>query len=156
MPRNFIPLLLLVFVTLSAIVGCGKSKPPGMPKLYPCELTIQYEDGSLVEAATVMMLPLEGRWYANGTTNSMGRVKMYTLGEFAGAAAGEFKITVRKVEEIFPSGYDRSLYHPGNPGPDPIIKYHVSEDYTLSGRTPLSFNMGTKAVKETFQVKKGK
>jgi hypothetical protein len=149
MTRFFISLLLLVFVT----AGCGgSSRPPGLPKLTPCEFTIQFEDGMPVVEASVMMWPADGKWSANGSTDSSGFVKIATQGTYSGVAPGEFSITVTKQETIFPPGYDPDK----EGGPDPIVKNLIHPDFFVPNQTPLKITVTTTPIKETLQVKKPK
>jgi len=148
MTRICIPLLLLVFVT----VGCSGGRPTGLPKLTPCEFTIQYEDGTPIADATIMMYPIEGKWYANGSTDSNGFVKMTTQGTYLGVAPGEFKVTVTKQEIILPPGYNPDREN----NPEPTINNLVHRDYFVPNKTPLQITVATTPIKETLQVKKPK
>ena len=149
MTRMVVSLLLFVFV----FAGCGTNKrPAGMPKLTPCEFTFQYEDGTPLEKAFVMMYPVVGQWYANGTTDSNGFAKMSTQGLYTGAAPGEYKVTVTKQDIIDPPGYI-----PGNEdNPASIVKDLIDRGFATPDKTPLKINVATTPIKETFKVKKPK
>lgn len=147
---------LLVFPLLlcfTLIVGCGGPKrPPGMPALVSCVLTIQYEDGSPVDKAIVSLAPEDAslqQWSISGTTDASGVVTIRTNGDFAGAPAGKYKVVVRK-SEVAPTG-EKDEYG------DPITasRSMVAEEFSNSGKTPLSLEVGTTSVKKTFDVKKG-
>ena len=151
MKKTLLLLPLLLCVTL--IIGCGGPKrPPGMPPLKGCVLTIQYEDGSPVDKAMVSLAP-EGeelrQWSISGTANASGVATIYTNGDFAGAPAGKYKVVVRKTE-VVPTGKNDEYG-------DPITgsRSLVAEEFSNSGKTPLSLEVGSSPVKETFTVKKG-
>ena len=133
--------------------GCGGEKrPEGLPKLTPCELTVQYEDGTPIEKATVMMYPFEGKWYANGTTDVSGNVTMATMGKYPGAAPGEFRVTVTKQDITYPPGYDPEK----EDSPEAIVKDLIDRTYARPGDSPLKVTVAGTPVKETLQVKKPK
>jgi hypothetical protein len=152
--NRFVVMIAMVSATFFATTGCGSNRPKDLPKLTPCELIIQYEDGSPVDAATVMMYPLEGNWYANGQTDSSGVAKMSTQGSFAGVAPGDYKVTVKKQEIIYPPGYDPGGENEGLP--DATVNNYVDEQFLQLAKTPLKVTVAGQPVKETFQVKKSK
>jgi len=148
--------ILLVFTLLlcvTLIIGCGGPKrPPGMPALTGCVLTIQYEDGSPVDKAMVSLAPEDAelrQWSISGTADASGVVTIRTNGDFAGAPAGKYKVVVRKTE-VAPTGKNDEYG-------DPITgsRSLVAEEFSNSGKTPLSLEVGSSPVKETFKVKKG-
>ena len=142
---------LLLCVTL--VIGCGGPKrPPGLPTLVSCVLTIQYEDGSPVDKAMVSLAPEDAelrQWSISGTANASGVVTIYTNGDFVGAPAGKYKVAVQKTE-VVPTGKNDEYG-------DPITgsRSLVTEEFSNPGKTPLSLEIGSSSVRETFKVKKG-
>ena len=151
MKKTLLIISFLLCVTL--IIGCGGPKrPPGMPALSSCVLTIQYEDGSPVDKAMVSLAPEDAelrQWSISGSTDASGVVTIHTNGDFAGAPAGKYKVVVRKSEVVSTGKND--VYG------DPITgtRSMVAEEFSNSGKTPLSLEVGSGSVKETFKVKKG-
>ncbi|WP_442507783.1 carboxypeptidase regulatory-like domain-containing protein [Novipirellula sp. SH528] len=80
--------------------GCsGESAPDGLPDLYPTTLTI-HQSGSPLVGASVQLVstdPVLGKWVSGGSTNDKGEVVVMTHGNFEGAPAGKFKVTVNKT-----------------------------------------------------------
>lgn len=81
--------------------GCGgPKKPPGMPDLYPCIITIT-QGGSPLEGARVLLFPKTGGsngWNTDGLTNAKGVAELKTNVDFKGAPAGEYVVMVSKTE----------------------------------------------------------
>jgi hypothetical protein len=130
--------------------GCGSRRPPGLPKLTDCELTVQFDDGLPVEDAIVMLYPVEGKWYSNGKTDSAGIVKVAVNGSFPGVAPGEYKVTIKKQEIIFPPDYDPEKEN----SVEAVINNHIVEEFGLPNKTPLQITVGTSPVKEILIIKK--
>ena len=77
--------------------GCGKPNPLGV---MPVKGVVTL-DGSPVSGATVIFNPVSTSGVvASGTTNDAGEFKLSTAGAEAetGAQAGDYKVTVRKVQ----------------------------------------------------------
>ncbi len=85
------------------LVACGcsaESVPDGLPDLYPTTLTI-HQSGSPLVGASVQLIatdPVLGKWVSGGSTNAKGEVVVMTHGNFEGAPAGKFKVTVNKTQ----------------------------------------------------------
>ena len=147
--------LLLAFSLLfcvALIVGCGTKRPAGLPNLVSCVLTFQYEDGTPVDEAMVSLTPEDAdlrQWSISGTTDASGVAKISTNAEFSGAPAGKFKVVVRKVALIPTGEMDKEVG-------EPIMETQslIAEEFTNAGKTPLSLEVGSSPVKETFKVKK--
>ena len=79
--------------------GCGEKLPPGIPKLYPVTITIT-QDGKPLDGAEVFLLNLDTtvEWPVGATTNASGVAILRTYGQYVGAPAGQYKVTVRKTE----------------------------------------------------------
>jgi hypothetical protein len=154
MCTKFFNISLLCFC-LIAFSGCGKNnRPADLPKLTPCQLTIQYEDGTPVSEATVMLFPLEGKWYCNGVTDSQGVVNVKTNGSFAGAASGSYKVTVKKQKIDYPPGFDPNSENENKP--EATVTNFVAEEFMSMKTTPLTLSVADIPVRETLKVKKAK
>ena len=92
-----LPLLLLAVL----LAGCS-DRPADMPPLFPCSITVT-QDGVPLEGASVRMVNLSdaavgNAWTPSGTTDASGVAQMMTNAQYAGAAAGKYRITVEKFE----------------------------------------------------------
>jgi len=149
------PIFALCFFSSMMLSGCGNGgRPADLPKPTSCVLTIQYEDGSPVADAVVMLYPVEGKWYSNGKTNASGEVAVAVSGQFAGAVPGEYKVTVKKQDVQFPPGYDPESENPKQA--EATITDYISKEFVAPTTTPLKLTVGNSKVRETFQVKKAK
>ena len=102
MNQRFFTSCLRVFLCglILFIAGCGGAKKPdGMPALHKTTLTFT-QGGTPLAEATVALVPLEGAmtWPAGGVTDNNGVLRVKTQGQFEGAPAGNYKITVSKTE----------------------------------------------------------
>jgi len=144
-----VPLLLCV----ALLTGCGTKRPDGLPKLYGCVLTIQYDDGSPVADAMVSLMPDDteiAKWGYADTTDSSGVANIHAHGNFPGAPAGTYKVLVKKIEGVETGKLDES----GAPLLD--TRFLVAEKFSLVGKTPLTLEIKDKAVNETFKVERTK
>ena len=95
-------LLLSQALVLAVSLGCGAKLPPGMPKLYPATVSVNFDDGKPVGGASVIFRltdpVLPRTWLHAGTTDSEGKVKMMTDGEYLGIPAGKYTVTIEKYE----------------------------------------------------------
>lgn len=107
---------------LALAIGCGETRPDGMPELYPATVTVM-QDGSPLPGAAVTLLPQDAaltRWPVGGTTDDSGVVKLHTYSTYPGAPAGTFKVTVSKTT----TEGDPRPTHPGaNATPDQLSAY---------------------------------
>ena len=141
--------MLLLCIVL--IAGCGQSRPAGMPPLYGCVLTFLYEDGSPVDSASVILSPEDTelrRWGYSGFTDASGRVTIYTHGDFPGAPAGTYKVTISKV-----LGHETGRLD-SEGGEILEMEYLVPRRYADSSITPLSLEITNRAVNETFKIER--
>jgi hypothetical protein len=94
------PRLLIAFLLLCFVAGCGGERlPPGMPKLYPAAITVT-QDGKPLEGANIVLFNIDSdaKWSAGGVTDQDGVLKLRTMGRYAGAPAGTYKVSVSKIE----------------------------------------------------------
>jgi hypothetical protein len=88
------------FLLLAA--GCTKA-PDGRPKLVPVVGKVLYNKAP-IEGATVVFIPEGHNYAATARTDAGGTFKLRTFAESDGAVPGNYKITVRKFEILFPPG----------------------------------------------------
>ncbi len=82
--------------------GCNKgpAKPDDLPELTACTITVNYK-GAPVEEANVLLSPTSGnKFSAIGTTDASGKAVMKTDGKYEGVVAGEYRVTVKKMEKV--------------------------------------------------------
>ncbi|MGL4594270.1 MAG: hypothetical protein ACRCUY_06030 [Thermoguttaceae bacterium] len=94
--RSFI---LLAILPMLLTMSCNKA-PDGMPKIYPCSVSVVNDSGP-VEGAIIMLFPETeiGDIVSTGTTDKNGIAKiatMYQLYTQNGAPEGDYKITIQK------------------------------------------------------------
>ena len=161
--------LMLLFLSLVFVVslGCGSKMPPGMPKLYPATATVTFEDGKPVGGASVIFRltdpVLTRTWLHAGTTDSDGKVKLMTDGEYPGIPAGKYSVTIEKYEtertkartdEPVAVQPDEQLRRPSEPLAMPtrgtvIPRFQLVEDaYLDHAKTPLKDIEVTKGKNE--------
>jgi len=99
-PTNLASLLGgLLFV---AALGCAASdRPADLPPLVRCAVQVM-QDGAPLQGAQVLLVSANSKWSVGGMTDDTGVAQMFTHGKFAGAPAGDYKVTVVKeiVEEV--------------------------------------------------------
>ncbi|MDO4587269.1 MAG: carboxypeptidase regulatory-like domain-containing protein [Planctomycetia bacterium] len=96
---RYIILSFLIFGLLISVSCNQKSRPDGMPELYPFSIKILQEGQPLVEA-NVVLHPEDkalSRWPCGAYTNAEGIAEFRTYGSHSGAPAGKFKVVVQKV-----------------------------------------------------------
>jgi hypothetical protein len=151
---TILPLALVFAVSL----GCGPKLPPGMPKLYHVTATVIFEDGKPVGGAQVIFRltdpVLVRTWLHAGTTDSEGKVKLMTDGEYIGIPAGKYSVTIEKFEtekqDVTPPPIAIQSAQGNGPGSRPpspppipsrgtvIQRFQlVEDDYLDHARTPL-------------------
>ena len=98
---QFYRLLLIFLLGLVTCAGCfgGPKKPAGLPELHPLALTLT-QGGQPLADAIVSLKPLDNAniWAVGGVSDVQGAVKVMTAGDFQGAPAGKYKVTVIKTE----------------------------------------------------------
>lgn len=94
--------LLPPFVMMVVLAGCGGSGDKwtdARPETYPVSGTVLYNDEP-VEGATVIFSPVGHENGAVGLTAANGEFQLRTFEPNDGAVAGDYKVTIRKVEVI--------------------------------------------------------
>ncbi|TWU19632.1 carboxypeptidase regulatory-like domain-containing protein [Allorhodopirellula heiligendammensis] len=140
----------ITLTTMLAMVGCGESRPEGMPETYPTYVTIT-QGGTPLADATVVLFPEDStlaRWPVGGMTDEQGTAEMLTSTKYAGAPAGTYKVIVNKTV----TEGDPMPKHPGQGATrDQINEYDralktgkfemykvVSKEFRAAGTTTLS------------------
>lgn len=80
-------------------LGCTGNKPSHIPNLVKCSVKVTH-DGSPVDGAKVLFAPESGQFSAAGTTDATGVAVMKTEGVYDGAVAGEYRVSVTKMEVV--------------------------------------------------------
>ena len=82
---------------LLVCVGCSSNLPDGLPRLYPCQITVIQDGAPLADAVVTLQSPEAGQlWFPMGTTDVSGVAVMDTNGRYPGAPEGVFKVLVFK------------------------------------------------------------
>lgn len=139
--KRLFPLFLFT-VTLCFLVGCGgPRRPPDLPKLYPCQVLVTYDDQTPIDNAFLSLYAEdpELRWSVTGTTDVSGKAVLTTHGRFRGAPAGRYKMTVnrREVEE-------------GGTKQSKVFTY-VEKKFTNRKTTPLEVEISKETKTLNFQ-----
>lgn len=146
---------LLGVVVFSLLIGCsGEKRPEGMPKLYPCSITV-LQEGKPLENASIDLIMKNGsfKWPVSGTTDSSGVAELRTHGLYPGAPSGTFTVTIEKRE---PESDPRPILDPvmgSNPKPIKIFSF-VDQKYTDPKTTPLEITIEQKSLKKEFDLGK--
>lgn len=97
-------------LVLLSFVACGPKAPQGMPKTFPCYITL-VDGGTPVADAQIILYPEQGgSLIISGQTDSKGRANITTvLASYVGKGApeGTFKVTLHKqpvIEMSAPAG----------------------------------------------------
>ena len=129
------------------LIGCaGQKYPDGMPKLVPCEITLQQEGQPFADAVvTLIPADVENKWSASGRTDTSGKAIIYTWGKYEGAAEGTYKVVLNKTESVGAPPSASSEEEARRP-PDKFFDL-VEEIYGDKEKTPLEIELkkGTKS-----------
>jgi hypothetical protein len=151
------PSLIVLGAVLSLVMfaGCGgPRKPPGLPTLYPCKITVTQE-GTPLAGAVVNLVAEDGslNWVVGGGTNDMGIAALYTHGNFSGAPAGRYKVTITKtVLEDGPT--PEQLNNPNFAGQMGTDYDYVDLQYKSQRSTPLTIEITSGKNTQEFEVGK--
>ena len=90
---------LSVLALIGSGCGGGAKLPDGMPAPQPTSITIT-QDGSPLPGASVALIPVDSsnQWNAGATTDDKGVAVVHTLGQYAGAVPGKYKVIITKRE----------------------------------------------------------
>jgi hypothetical protein len=140
------PLFRALVPTVALFCGCSGSSHPATS---PIAGTVSYK-GSAVDGAIVVFTPSAGTGNAaTATTDSQGTFRLSTFGEYDGAPAGEYRVTITKMakeagppktreqinQESLPMGA-------GNPAPAAAPPASlVPPKYAAVATTPLEFTV---------------
>lgn len=132
----------LAVVATACFVGCAKKTPDGMPKLYPCSVTLTQGNAPLADA-TVTLANDSIEWAVSGTTDEKGVAVIYTHGTYAGAPEGDYVVVVQKQIVEKPTVQQQS------PSDDIIggVAYNcVSEEFGSKKTSPLKLEVKGKTT----------
>jgi len=151
----FVFFSLCVALSIAVFPGCGgKKQPPGMPTLYPCEIKVIQDDAPL-PGAVINLFSADGSvpWVVGGGTNSEGVAKLHTHGDFPGAPAGNYRVTITKtVIEGAPT--PEQLSNPNFAGPMGTDYDYVDLQYKSRNSTPLTIEITSGKNTKEFDVGK--
>ena len=153
-------ILLTVFSVflLIAVSGCSPKLPDGMPKIFPCVLTLTQE-GKPAEGFDVQLVAKGEKisWMIGGTSDAQGLVKIMTHGQFNGAPAGLFAVVINKT---LTEGVDQNA----DVQTKPVMIYSLTEkkynselttplEVKIEGKTNVTFDLGkpVKILTETIR-----
>lgn len=162
MKHNMSMMSLPAFVFLLVVTGCGGGtpRPEGMPALHPTTLSFTQNNAPLV-GATVTLYPQASemqRWGAGGITNEQGSVVFYTLGQYPGVPAGQYKIVVNKTDRdptTFVGEFTEERQDEYEKAEAKRKSYRLVErDYSDPAKTPLEIEITAGKNEKTFDVGK--
>lgn len=141
--------------------GCGtKSRPKGLPPLYPTTVEIMQE-GAPLEGATVVFYPDGAQldFLVSGITQPNGKATLVTHGEFKGAPAGKYKVCVTKYKHdpvpTRPVTADAVKKWEEEMRKKPPMTYcFVERQYTSQRTTPLEAEIDEKENDITLDIGK--
>ena len=143
----FLPLIVVLVFTACS----GQTKPPGLPPLFPCEITVT-QDGQPLAGANIVFYGGQ-TWVVGGGTGNNGVAKIYTQGTFEGAPAGTYKVTVTKtVTEGGPTEADRN--NPSYAGDGGTTYDTVDKQFRSVDTTPLEIEVQSGKNAKTLDVEK--
>jgi len=88
------------------VIGCGPTRPDGIPKLYPATVTVQNGASPIAEANILLVAQgggHSGSWAVAGITNASGVAVITTSqGEWRGNGApeGEYRVYITKLPDV--------------------------------------------------------
>lgn len=147
-PSLFLKLAFAAILVVTALGGCARKTPDGMPKLYPCSVTITQGDAPLADA-TVTLSSDSLQWAVSGTTDASGVAKIYTHGTYPGAPEGSYVVVVQKqiVEEPEAASQSASVVVSGGTAYNCVASEFGSKDTSslkidVKGKTTATFDVG--------------
>ncbi|MDR3183490.1 MAG: hypothetical protein LBT89_11350 [Planctomycetaceae bacterium] len=95
----------IIFALLSVFIfaGCGQNLPPkpeGLPKLYPCSISVTF-GGEAKGGVRAVLEPEDedSKWKPNGMTNDEGKVIPTTTYGYQGVPTGTYTLSFSLIEE---------------------------------------------------------
>ena len=158
-------LFCLLAASLSAlIIGCGEKLPSNLPKIYPVNFAITYDDGTPVADAKVELQPETiGDWFFTAMTDSTGKAAMLTSAKYNGIPAGDYTVIVKKIvedETAFPAPSAQNMdsaeyreWEKNYASEKRDIHSFIDQSYGAAATTPLKINV---TKREDFTLKVGK
>lgn len=136
----------VLFLALT-MVGCFRSnRPEGLPKLYPCSITVTQDGQPLAGASIQLVDDAIDRWPVTGLTNSSGTASLVTYGKFPGAPAGEYRVIVKKSNvKVLSVGDEHTS------GSREIYSL-VAIEYTKGDATPLKIRVEKGRNRQDFDI----
>jgi hypothetical protein len=96
-PFRYVIFLFLIFLLL----GCTRSnRPDGLPKLYPCVITVTQNGDPVADVSVQLISKQESIWPVTGITNTSGNAKLVTYGQFPGAPLGDYTVVFSKTTTV--------------------------------------------------------
>ena len=142
MKRLFLTAVLLLFLGCS---GQDPTRPVDLPPLIPCTVTILSDGQPLADAQVSFHSDDPAfKWSPGNTTDANGTTQMVTYGRFFGVVAGEYAVTVSKLE--------RETFDPANPPRQVRVYTYTDPKYTSPTTTPLRIKVEGRRTTETFDI----
>ena len=144
---------LLVGVCIVLTAGCqSDDRPANMPKLYPVSITVK-QAGTPVVEASLRLVPENASmpWSCGGSTDKNGVAEIRTLGQYPGAPAGKYKVTVSKIDMSDTSASDlTNLDRPAAKSGDSFDL--IPPEYGSPTQTTLLLEVGESSNKQEFDL----
>ena len=148
-------LLYFIFV-LTVFFGCqGEYRPPGLPKLMPCAVTVIDIDGTPLSGAAITLFSPDVDWAAVGMTDANGVAEISVNNQFKGAPAGRYKVVIYKRQGFCTySGVPDFPPHVLVDVRDQVA-YFINPRYSQPDRTPFEIEViDDQPAKATFTLEK--
>ncbi len=120
---------LLLAALILLLAGCGD----GIPKRYPVEGQVVFEDGTPVKTGIVEFLSADKKYSATGNIQRDGSFRLTTLRDYDGAIAGEHYCIVKQFIVFNPD--DGVVHNHGG---------HVKAYFADYKTSPLTFTVNTR------------
>ncbi|MDR0610799.1 MAG: hypothetical protein LBG58_11865 [Planctomycetaceae bacterium] len=150
-----IRLSFIILFSIGITLACNRvQKPNGLPKLFPCTITIT-QNGVPVQGILISLIDPDVTecWTVSGLTNTSGTATIRTHGNFVGAPSGVYKVTLSKTEKT--GEYDTmSGTLPSQSVPLQIYSL-IDTKYNDETTTPLKITVENKKVIEKFEIGAG-
>jgi hypothetical protein len=145
-----IRLSFIILLSIGMTLACNRvQKPNGLPKLFPCTITIT-QNGVPVQGILVSLIDpaVTEYWAVSGLTNASGTATIRTHGNFVGAPSGVYNVILSKTENS--DEHDTIL---GRSPSTPLQIFSlIDTKYNEEATTPLKITIENKTVRETFEI----